>query len=70
MQPKLNDKNVKTFYVSEEELRTALKMLVIGTSSTLFTWDSAIDWFVQAGLEPGQTGQIAIEAMDDVVSGR
>ncbi|KAH6914460.1 Spc98 family-domain-containing protein [Coprinopsis sp. MPI-PUGE-AT-0042] len=68
-QPRFNDQNVKTFYVSEEEFRAALKMLVIGTSSTLFIWDSATDRFVQAGLDPGQTGQIAINAMDEVVSG-
>ncbi|EFI28230.1 hypothetical protein CC1G_14255 [Coprinopsis cinerea okayama7 len=66
--PKFDDKNVKFVYVTEEEFRQAIRMVVIGTSSTLFKWDHHTDRFVQVGLEPGQVGHVAIDGTDEVIS--
>ncbi|TFK25244.1 hypothetical protein FA15DRAFT_703942 [Coprinopsis marcescibilis] len=65
---KLDDPRIKVAYVPQEEFHQALQLLVIGTSSTLFTWDKVMEKFVQVGLGEGQTGHVVIDGQDEVLS--
>ncbi|KAG6861911.1 hypothetical protein C0995_009861 [Termitomyces sp. Mi166 len=64
---RLRDPTIDMMYVTQSNIFNALKMTVLGTSSVYFTWNSATERFVQAGVED-KTGYILIDGKDEVVS--
>jgi hypothetical protein len=60
VQPILNN----PIYVTPHDLLKSLKMVVLGTSSALHTWDPVTEMFV------GQGGLILIDGKNEIVSER
>ena len=70
VQPRFSDPNIMVSYVTQEELLVSLKMIVLGTSSTLHTWCPSSEKFVQVGCQDGQRGYLLVDGKDEVVSSR
>lgn len=70
VQPRFSDPNIIVSYVTQEGLLVSLKMIILGTSSTLHTWCPSSERFVQVGCQEGQRGYLSVDGKDEVVSGR
>ena len=70
VQPRFSDPNIIVSYVTQEEMLVSLKMIVLGTSSTLHTWCPSSERFVQVGSQEGQRGYLLVDGKDEVVSSR
>ncbi|KAK7005800.1 spindle pole body component [Favolaschia claudopus] len=68
VQPRLNDPHIEIKYVTQQELLSALKMTVLGTSSPLHSWDPVTETFVQVVTQKGARGVLAVDDKDEVVS--
>ncbi|KAF7376426.1 Spindle pole body component [Mycena sanguinolenta] len=68
VQPPLNDPNIEVKYVTQHELLMGLKMTVLGTSSSLHTWDPISETFVQVVAQKGTSGILLVDDKDEVAS--
>lgn len=66
----MSDPSTDMVYVAQDDLLNSLKMTVLGTSSTMHTWDLPSETFKQAGIGKEKRGYLLVDAKDEVISSR
>ncbi|KAI0042924.1 hypothetical protein FA95DRAFT_508656 [Auriscalpium vulgare] len=66
--PRLRDPGVQIIHVGLAELLSSMRMVIIGNSSSIYTWDSLRETFVLAHAAEGKRGMIILDGRDDILT--
>ncbi|THH16575.1 hypothetical protein EW146_g4072 [Bondarzewia mesenterica] len=65
---RIHDPRIHIVHTSVENLFKSLRLVLIGTSSPLYTWNPIPETFVLTDIEDGKKGAVVIEGRDDIIS--
>ena len=68
--PRIHDSQTHMIHASVAEVLKSIKMILIGTSSPLYAWDSESEKFLLTSGEPSKQGVLVIDGKDDIISER
>ncbi|EGO25726.1 hypothetical protein SERLADRAFT_448663 [Serpula lacrymans var. lacrymans S7.9] len=68
VQPVLSSSSANVTYVTQDEMLVSLKMVVLGTSSSLHSWDKKSETFIRVGLDKGVNHSLLIDGRNETIS--
>lgn len=68
--PHLRDPTIETVHASTGDVLETIKILLLGNSSLLYTWNTVSETFDLSHIDSGKTGKLVLEGRDEVITQR